>query len=78
MRARDHFRAHGRKNVSLPVSLRDELRTFEEEARLKNLGLGGACLELPARSSAEPHLSRAEALVLVEVIAPSLWDPLVL
>ena len=78
MRARDHFRAHGRKAVNLAASLCDELRSFEEEARIKNLGLGGACVELGARSTAEPHVGRPDALVLLEVIAPSLWDPLIL
>ncbi|NUP05868.1 MAG: PilZ domain-containing protein [Polyangiaceae bacterium] len=78
MRVRDHFRAHGRKNVSLPASLRDEHRSFEEEARIKNLGLGGACIELFPGSTAESQLLRLDAHVLLEVTAPSLWDPLVL
>jgi len=78
MRARDHFRAHGRKNVSLPASLRDENRTFEEDANIKNLGLGGACVELAPFAAAEPLLMRLDASVTIEVIAPSLWDPLVL
>lgn len=76
MRARDHFRAHGRKNVSLPASLRDENRTFEEDAKIRNLGLGGACVELAPFAAAE--LMRLDSSVTLEVIAPSLWDPLVL
>lgn len=78
MRVRDHFRAHGRKNVTLAATVRDEHRTFEEDARIKNLGLGGACIELVPSSPSEGHVLRVDALILLEVIAPSLWDPLVL
>lgn len=78
MRVRDHFRAHGRKNVNLPAAVRDELRSVEEEARIRNLGLGGACVELAPRSPLEAQLLRLDAAILLEVVAPSLWDPLVL
>ena len=78
MRVRDHFRAHGRKNVSLSAALRDESRTFEEDAKIKNLGLGGACVELMPFAAAEAQLLRLDASLLLEVVAPSLWDPLVL
>lgn len=81
MRVRDHFRAHGRKNVSLPASLRDQAQSVEEEARIRNLGLGGACVELapgPARLAVAEVLMRVDSTLLLEVVAPSLWDPLVL
>ncbi len=78
MRVRDHFRAHGRGNVNLPASLRDENRTILEEARIRNLGLGGACVELPQFSPVEAALLRVDGALILEVMAPSLWDPLLL
>lgn len=78
MRVRDHFRAHGRKVVNLPACLRDETRSFEEDAKIRNLGLGGACIELMPIPVAEKQLLRVDAPLVVEVSAPSLWDPLVL
>lgn len=41
--------------------------------RVKNLGLGGACVEVEA---AQPHPFRIDGGVLLEVTAPTLWDPL--
>jgi hypothetical protein len=76
MRVRDHFRAHGRKNVNLPASLRDEAGSVDEEARIRNLGLGGACVELMPLAVAESVLLRLDSAVVLEVTAPSLWDPL--
>ena len=76
MRVRDHFRAHGRKNVNLPASLRDEQGSVDEEARIRNLGLGGACVELMPLAPAESVLLRLDSAVVLEVTAPSLWDPL--
>jgi hypothetical protein len=89
MRVRDHFRAHGRKSVSLPARLRDERASFTETARIKNLGLGGACVEvffdslgkpseLPTSWSKEAEVLRVDAALLLEVVAPTLWDPLLL
>jgi hypothetical protein len=78
MRVRDHFRAHGRRNVNLAASVRDETRSLEEEARIRNLGLGGACVELPPSSPLEAALFRVDTPIILEVMAPSLWDPLVL
>ncbi len=76
MRVRDHFRAHGRKSLDLAASLRDEERTVEEDAKIKNLGLGGACVELMPLCAAEGVLLRLDTPVVLEVTAPSLWDPL--
>jgi len=77
MQVRDHFRAHGRRVVSLPAILRDESRGVEEDARIRNLGLGGACIEL-APLAKEGVLLRVDSIVILEVTAPSLWDPLIL
>ncbi len=83
LRVRDHFRAHGRRRVSLAATLRrpgadsrgDSLRpTPGESVRIRDIGLGGACVEA---SQIEPPL-RAEATLLLEVTAPTLWDPLTL
>lgn len=115
VRIRDHFRAHGRRQVNLAVFVWDEARVVRERARIKNLGLGGACVEVPlpevdrsdvadaprvslrpnpalrraSRPSiaatasdrpgqAESTLLRLDATVVLEVTAPTLWDPLVL
>lgn len=78
MRVRDHFRAHGRKSVSLPTTLRDDRASIEEQACIKNLGLGGAYVELDPGAESEPTLLRLDAAVVLEVTAPSLWDPLIL
>lgn len=64
--------------MNLPASLRDEHRTILEEARIRNLGLGGACLELPPFSPVESALFRVDSALILEVTAPSLWDPLIL
>jgi hypothetical protein len=77
MQVRDHFRAHGRRVVSLPAILRDEARAVEEDARIKNLGLGGALVELAPLAKETPFV-RVDATVILEVTAPSLWDPLIL
>jgi hypothetical protein len=77
MRVRDHFRAHGRRGVTLAATIRDEVAD-EPRATVKNVGLGGACVELPIDSAAEGALLRLDHAVTLEVVAPTLWDPLVL
>lgn len=42
----------------------------QRPARLMNLGLGGACIEVPSPIA-------VGAAVTLEVAAPNLWDPLV-
>lgn len=81
LRVRDHFRAHGRRRVSLAATLRRPLgdaagnrRPEGERVRIRDIGLGGACVE--AQSFEQPL--RLEAQVVLEVTAPTLWDPLVL
>lgn len=78
MRVRDHFRAHGRKAVTLPAALRDDGGAQEERATVRNLGLGGACVELPLDSVAEGQLLRLDGAVVLQLTAPTLWDPLTL
>lgn len=91
MAARDHFRAHARRRVDLGATLRDRHTAEEQLVRVRDLGLGGACVELAdalsasqasaeaAWSSPGPGLAALlvpEAAVTVELTAPTLWDPL--
>jgi hypothetical protein len=90
MPARDHFRAHARRRVDLDAILRGQNVAFSHTATIRDLGLGGASLELADNASAIADISATargearapligverEALVVLEVIAPSLWDPL--
>lgn len=87
MPERDHFRAHARRRVNLDATLRDNVGSLAQDVRIRDLGLGGACLELiDARSSTATSGAASsgarwldpEAIVSVEVTAPSLWDPLTL
>jgi hypothetical protein len=77
MAARDHFRAHARRRVDLDANLRGRDGGFSHDARVRDIGLGGACVEI-----ADPYTGAAgverEAVVTLEVMAPTLWDPLVL
>jgi hypothetical protein len=93
MAARDHFRAHARRRVDLAATLRGRDGSFHQDVRIRDLGLGGACIEVA--SSDEAALGRPvgvvpggapvksgaldrELPVTIEVMAPTLWDPLVL
>lgn len=85
MAARDHFRAHGRRRVDLDATLRGRDGGFSQVARVRDLGLGGACVELgeaggpllPGETRSVTGLER-EATITLEVMAPTLWDPLLL
>ncbi len=70
MAARDHFRSLARRSVNLRATLRGD-GGVELPARLVDLGLGGACLQLDAAAAKLPG-DRVE----LEVMAPHLWDPL--
>lgn len=63
-----HFRTHERRPVRLPASLRQGDGAIVP-ALVVDLSLSGACLELPD----PPPQGNA---LLVELIAPTLWDPL--
>jgi hypothetical protein len=88
MPVRDHFRAHARRRVSLGASVRDNVGSLVQDVRIRDLGLGGACLEIgeirpPAGALSPPDAAGVrwldlEAIVTVEVTAPTLWDPLTL
>jgi len=87
MAARDHFRAHARRRVDLDASLRGRDGGFSHVARIRDLGLGGACLEIGDQTGGAALLSgdvrgavgvEREAHVSLEVMAPTLWDPLLL
>lgn len=87
MAARDHFRAHARRRVDLDATVRGRDGAFSHVARVRDLGLGGACLEIgdatgsQALLAAEPRGAAGverEAQVTLEVMAPTLWDPLTL
>ncbi|MFT3772867.1 MAG: PilZ domain-containing protein [Minicystis sp.] len=87
MAARDHFRAHARRRVDLDATLRGRDGAFSHVARVRDLGLGGACVEIgdPTGSAAllsgEPRPAvgvEREASITLEVMAPTLWDPLLL
>ena len=82
---REHFRAHGRRRVDLHARLGELSRAHGEgrdpafDVRVRDLGLGGACIEVSdsvLRSLAAPF--DVDAPVTIEVIAPTLWDPLLL
>lgn len=85
MAARDHFRAHARRRVDLDATVRGRDGAFSHEARVRDLGLGGACLEIGDATGAAALLSgeprpvvgvEREASITLEVMAPTLWDPL--
>lgn len=91
MAARDHFRAHARRRVDLGATLRDRQTAEEQLVRVRDLGLGGICVELAdGQGSSEPGADAGwsspgpglaallvpEADVTVELTAPTLWDPL--
>ncbi len=69
-----HFRALGRRAVSLPARIelaRQPTAATLASVRLVDLGLGGACIEL-----GETLEDGADLRLLID--APHLWDPLAL
>ncbi len=81
MAARDHFRAHARRRVDLEATLREKEGAPAKEARVRDLGLGGACVEISSDGGSEGPRGLAlqpQAAVTLEVMAPTLWDPLTL
>jgi hypothetical protein len=73
MVANDHFRAHGRRRVALVAVLRSRAAEGSLDARVCDLGLGGAGLELES----DALWLEAGAEISLEVMAPTRWDPLV-
>lgn len=74
MMVRDHFRAHPRRRVELQATLRARDGRVSDVA-IRDLGLGGACVELVESGRADAPLER-EVSVTLELTTPSLWDPL--
>jgi hypothetical protein len=66
-----HFRAHGRRQVDLSASLERPPEKDAEPVRIVNLSLAGACVEMGRPVPIGTP-------VKVEIMAPTLWDPLVL
>jgi hypothetical protein len=91
MAARDHFRAHARRRVELGAVLRSLGGLARQDVRIRDLGLGGVCIEVPevevpmltagrapsTQARPGPVTLEREASVTLEVLAPTLWDPLV-
>lgn len=81
---RDHFRAHARRRVNLEATLRDNVGSLAREVRVRDLGLGGACLEIASSDfsrSGQAVLERwlaPGAIVIIELSTPMRWDPLTL
>jgi hypothetical protein len=71
MAARAHFRCYARQPAKLLAVVTGYSGTWERRARVVNLSLGGACLEL---AEVPPVGSRLG----VRIDAPHLWDPLIL
>jgi hypothetical protein len=71
MMVRDHFRALARRSVgaAAKVVVLGDSSSAELAGRIVDLGLGGACLELP-----RPLPEGAGVRVSLE--APHLWEPL--
>ena len=67
----DHFRAFARRPVGLSAIVSRGDGSWQRPARLIDLGLGGAGMEMLE------HVSTGTAISLA-VEAPHLWDPLVL
>ncbi|MBN2192172.1 MAG: PilZ domain-containing protein [Polyangiaceae bacterium] len=67
--AADHFRALARRPVSLPATLLAADGSWRTEVSVVDLGLGGAGLLVRGQRVAGTR-------VKLEVVSPSLWDPL--
>lgn len=82
MGPRDHFRVLGR----LPVQIEATLRREDElvlPVVIRDLGFGGAGVDfaeptlVPSTPTSSPALELATGLpVVIELVAPVLWDPL--
>lgn len=71
--ARTHFRSFARRSLDLEAKLHSATGALLRAVRIRDLGLGGARLHATEASSLPPG-----ARLSLEVMAPTLWDPLVL
>lgn len=70
MNVSDHFRAQARRSVALDATLLTVDGQWRTSARLVDLGLGGARLDLREMPPKDSKLK-------LQVLSPHLWDPLV-
>lgn len=73
-----HFRAHARRRVALVGTVRDPGRSGTLRVSVRDLGLGGAGIEWEARAAASFGQIAQGSRVQLEIMAPTLWDPLLL
>ena len=71
MAAGEHYRTHERRPVRLGALVRQDGGVWSSRGLVVDLSLGGACVETGQR------LEPGSPLIL-EILAPTLWDPLVL
>jgi hypothetical protein len=71
MSGSSHFRLRSRRNVRLTARIAARGSSIALDTRLVDLGLEGACVELPAPVEVGDP-------VLLTVDLPGLWDPLAL
>ena len=69
--SRGGFRKHARRDVQLRAMVTHVQAGWQQQARVANLGLGGACLVVDATD----RLHAGDMLTL-SFVAPTLWDPL--
>jgi hypothetical protein len=67
----EHYRTHERRPVRLGATVRQRDGEWAASALVVDLSLGGACVEL--RERVQTGLA-----VVIEIVAPTLWDPLVM
>lgn len=84
MAPRDHFRAHGRVSVQISALLRPN-NAVEVPVKIRDLGFGGAGVEVvdttprtTKQTTFNPLDLETGTSVVLEVVAPVLWDPLYL
>ena len=82
MAPRDHFRAHGRVPVRIDAVLRQQ-DALVLPVTIRDIGFGGAGVDFadptlaPSTQAPSPLLELATDLpIVLELIAPVLWDPL--
>ena len=82
MAPRDHYRTHGRVPVRIDAVLRRHDSTTLP-VTIRDLGFGGAGIELadptlpsPTQAASAPAELMTGVPIVLEVVAPVLWDPL--